>query len=142
MSFLNMTKKCNSCKQILSITFFPKNKFHKDGLHTQCKECHKKTSHNYYQRNKVLCRIKSSIYSGKKKGYKGISFEDFGKIQKCFLNTKECEICNVSQYLVIDHCHKTGNFRGVLCNSCNLHLIKKVELLNKEKVLRYLDKLT
>jgi hypothetical protein len=30
-----------------------------------------------------------------------------------------CEICGQDSPLVIDHCHVTGKFRGMLCNSCN-----------------------
>lgn len=33
-----------------------------------------------------------------------------------------CEICGSKENLRWDHCHKTGNFRGTLCNSCNLGL--------------------
>ncbi|WOZ57524.1 recombination endonuclease VII [Pseudomonas phage vB_PseuGesM_254] len=34
-----------------------------------------------------------------------------------------CEICNkdldMSRLTHIDHCHKTGSVRGVLCSTCN-----------------------
>lgn len=30
-----------------------------------------------------------------------------------------CEVCNVVCDLVWDHCHKSGEFRGWLCNRCN-----------------------
>lgn len=40
---------------------------------------------------------------------------------------KKCEICGRSdKRLVIDHCHSTGEFRGMLCDKCNvgLHFIE------------------
>lgn len=30
-----------------------------------------------------------------------------------------CEICRSEKHLRWDHCHKTGKFRGTLCNPCN-----------------------
>ena len=33
-----------------------------------------------------------------------------------------CEICKSKSRLCIDHCHKTGAVRGVICNQCNLGL--------------------
>lgn len=35
------------------------------------------------------------------------------------LKNKECKICGDIQNLAIDHCHTTGEVRGLLCKSCN-----------------------
>ncbi len=35
---------------------------------------------------------------------------------------QNCEICGTIDNLVIDHCHKTMQVRGVLCVTCNLGL--------------------
>ena len=34
----------------------------------------------------------------------------------------KCAICGNTAKLVLDHCHKTGKLRGVLCGPCNLAL--------------------
>lgn len=46
---------------------------------------------------------------------------DFEEIWPKFLeHHNNCEICGAySERLVIDHCHKTGRFRGFLCSTCN-----------------------
>jgi hypothetical protein len=35
---------------------------------------------------------------------------------------KKCIICNRRVPLEIDHCHKTGKFRGRICHRCNMGL--------------------
>jgi hypothetical protein len=55
-----------------------------------------------------------------------------------------CAICNKHQSefnrpLVTDHSHVTGEFRGLLCNICNVHLsvIENIDFVQKATV--YLD---
>jgi hypothetical protein len=33
-----------------------------------------------------------------------------------------CAACHETGRMVVDHCHKTGKVRGILCDSCNLVL--------------------
>jgi hypothetical protein len=33
-----------------------------------------------------------------------------------------CSLCDTSVALVFDHCHTSGEFRGWICNDCNLAL--------------------
>lgn len=61
-----------------------------------------------------------------------------------------CEICGgvnnrktstgERQSLCVDHCHKTGKFRGWLCNRCNLALGKLGDTVDGvKKALKYLE---
>jgi len=61
----------------------------------------------------------------------GITFEEFER--KLKLQNKNCAICgndlkikadNISRNknVHVDHCHKTGKVRGILCKNCNLGL--------------------
>lgn len=38
------------------------------------------------------------------------------------LNNGMCEICKIEKATDIDHCHKTGKVRGMLCHNCNMML--------------------
>lgn len=54
-------------------------------------------------------------------------------------NHLSCEICGKSNVtLCIDHDHKTNEFRGILCQSCNRFL--GWFDYNKEEVIKYLKK--
>lgn len=74
----------------------------------------------------------------------GITFEDY---EQMFDNQKGCcKICNSrisnsrTGRLFVDHCHKTGTVRGLLCSSCNhgLGLFKDSPTLLK-KAIAYLE---
>jgi len=47
----------------------------------------------------------------------GITIKDFEKMHKS--QKGKCLSCRISGKLVIDHNHKTGKVRGLLCRSCN-----------------------
>ena len=55
----------------------------------------------------------------------GITLDDYNQM---FENQKGCcAICdkhqkNISRTLFVDHCHKSGKVRGLLCISCNYNL--------------------
>lgn len=46
------TKKCNKCGRVLTIDNFHKKKSSKDGLQDYCKECHKQSVRQSYNKNK------------------------------------------------------------------------------------------
>jgi HD-GYP domain-containing protein (c-di-GMP phosphodiesterase class II) len=114
-----MKKVCSKCKEEKDLLEFHKNKSAKSGVHHYCKKCNsvqRKRTYNYDQSRKI--RILNS--------YK-INIDDVQKIY--ILQNKKCKICktenpSVSNYggLHIDHCHVTGEVRGLLCNSCNILL--------------------
>ena len=96
-------KTCTRCKNSIRATkkYFPLHNKTKDGLDSWCRKC----SATY--RNEI-CR-------GKFRNV--ISDEDLKDIKATI---KECVICGDSKtILVVDHDHKTGNIRGMLCNHCN-----------------------
>jgi len=59
---------------------------------------------------------------------RGLNMENFEEIFLRYINTTNCDNCNVvltkdrfntSTTRCMDHCHKTGNFRNILCIDCN-----------------------
>lgn len=54
---------------------------------------------------------------------------------------EECECCGSRESLLIDHCHENSEFRGWICNNCNVgigHLGDTVDGL--EKALAYMKR--
>ena len=71
----------------------------------------KATWKSWYQKNRV--RV---INNWRKRKY-GLSFEEYEKLitsQKGL-----CKVCCEAAQLVVDHCHKSGAVRGLLCGQCN-----------------------
>lgn len=78
----------------------------------------------------------------------GISLQEFDRLQ--ILQNNLCAICKQSQrgnhrwgtslYLTVDHCHKTGKIRGLLCTDCNHALGRFKENIDILKnAIRYLE---
>lgn len=126
-------KKCSKCKVTKTFEEFPKHRRKKDGLDGQCKSCKRKTHRKWYKNNKE--------YFFKKKY--NITQEDYNNL-KIEQNYK-CKVClglpDGQGDLQIDHCHVTGEVRGLLCFSCNAALgLLKDDVRILENAIQYLNK--
>lgn len=146
------TKACSMCGVEKPLNEFSKTKQLKSGYKAHCKTCHNNINKKYYSnednyRRQVLwakanpeSRKKSYRKNKIKKEY-GLSWEEYLELVKKFNN--QCGICGGkdSISLSIDHNHKTGKVRGLLCNNCNNGLGRfkdSTSLLNK--AIDYLNK--
>ena len=142
------TKTCTKCRVEKPVSEFYKNTKAKDGLLQQCKTCTKQTQKVYASKNreKILARHKADYRKDKsawtKKSH-GITGEEYDSLKQKLgeeqLNC--CAIClrHESQFkkgLHLDHNHKTGRMRGLLCPVCNTRLshIEDLEFVIKANV--------
>jgi len=109
----NKQRKCSKCHGIFPATpeFFHRNCTVKGGLDGWCKGCKKEYHKNIRKNRYLLKRFNITIEE----------FEEMLEVQDY-----SCVICNKQlnggKETQIDHCHKTGKIRGVLCYNCNLAL--------------------
>jgi len=89
----------------------------------------------YRVKNKEIIKEKNKNYRNTERGKrvntisgwksKGLISDDYDSIYDRYINTHECDCCKkpIHQGIgsrVMDHCHKTGKFRNVLCHNCNI----------------------
>lgn len=54
--------------------------------------------------------------------YRGLISDDYDKIHDRYINTTICDLCKIdfnNTQKCMEHCHKTGKFRNIVCNRCN-----------------------
>lgn len=125
---MELDKFCSICKEYKSLeTSFYHNSHNSDGYAGICKGCDSKKGKLYRQRPEVKARnIERREYHRKYKFFKlyGITLEDR---QAMWIKQKgNCGICTKPMIgpknCNLDHDHKTGRIRKLLCARCNYYL--------------------
>ncbi|WP_322985916.1 endonuclease VII domain-containing protein [Streptomyces sp. S584] len=93
-------KECRTCGEVKPHSEWHRNSTATDGLATRCKACKAiqgRAGHlkRHYGMTEAQCEAMVSSQSG------------------------VCTICLAAPAVHVDHCHKTGRVRGVLCFNCN-----------------------
>lgn len=124
-------KKCFTCKKVKPVSEFGLDRKRPDGLNTYCKPClvEYRRSNGYSEKNRE--RMLRHHY--------GITNSDRMAMMKA--QKGRCLICEKKKLkLYVDHCHKTGAVRGLLCPSCNFGLgYFKDDIETMHKAIQYLE---
>jgi hypothetical protein len=104
---------CSKCYRHFPKDHFIPDKRYKRGCGSYCKECRS----NAASKNPAQARKRNEYNHYKRYG---LTKEDYDAMYAD--QGGVCAICESSEKLVIDHCHKTGNVRGLLCTLCNVML--------------------
>lgn len=117
-------KQCTKCKKHKPLGGFDKHKRSKDGFQWWCKDCAKE-----YKRHWEKTTPKG-IATAKRKQHpnairRGANMAKYNALLSA--QKGRCAICNrhISNFkrqFAVDHCHKTGKVRSLLCANCNLAL--------------------
>ena len=147
-----LMKVCKGCKIEKAIEDFPKHPHSKDGHTNLCKKCT-----NEAAKQRISTHLRQKEWRGRNKeklvDYDlrrrfGISLEEYETLLT--QQNGVCAICGKPETytyrgkiknLSVDHEHRTGQIRGLLCYKCNLGIGQfedSVELLDRAKA--YLTK--
>jgi hypothetical protein len=114
-----ITKTCIRCQIEKPIPKYHKDSGKKDGYHTTCKLCSCSRERKRYHANQVKDR------NLKLRRKYGISHNDYLELLEA--QNGRCAICGTDVSggkgaFHVDHCHNSGQIRGLLCHSCNVGL--------------------
>ena len=141
-----MTKVCTHClmeKPLEKFSFADKKNGYRK---SRCKECIsiiESKEKGWRKRRGFKGEERKSKYQTKYEYHihytYNLSLEDYDNLKD--RQNGECAICGQKNNLVVDHCHTTGNVRGLLCQKCN----KGIGMLGDtkeslEKAFKYLSR--
>ena len=120
-------KSCDTCNLALPIGNFHKDGRMRDGYYATCKKCWHLKGIEWANNHKDRVKVYQRRYSLKRKY--GIALEEYEK--RLAAQGGVCAICktdkrsrdirtNNGRMFPIDHNHKTGKVRGILCSKCNV----------------------
>lgn len=150
---LGLSSNCKSCKIIQRVSKKEAHKQYKRSYYLANKDKSSKIYFDYIN-NKNINKEKTKLESKKRRLEKkrqnrlkyqyNITIEDYNKMYieqegKCYTCQKHQN--DLKFKLVVDHCHKTGKVRGLLCDTCNSGIgFLKEDIDTILRVIQYLKK--
>lgn len=140
-------KQCSVCGKTKSTLEFHRQRNGKYGVRSQCKPCtlsaaklrekwHKENNTEQYQKRLKQARKSSARRRKERPLYMleyryqtkyNISIEELNTMRE--VQDFKCKVCGIHESevggkgkLCVDHCHKGGHVRGLLCTQCNTGL--------------------
>lgn len=112
-------KRCPDCSVVKPISEYNKSKSKPDGLQAYCKPCSRARNNAHNEKHRA--RVRHQRRMAHNKSRYGITPEEYeALLEKA---SAACMACGVrDERLCIDHSHKDGRVRGILCWRCNLAL--------------------
>ena len=138
-------KKCNSCREDKKVTEYhrrwPDCKDGRKRYRNDCRVCHNRTTTaNNNKSEEAKKRHRLNSFKSRIKAKYGISCEEYQRLYEDQHGL--CGICQKSYHstldaangLYIDHCHRTGSVRELLCHNCNAgigHFKEDITILDR-----------
>lgn len=136
-------KLCSKCKEIKSLDCFSNSKSKKDGKHPLCKPCdsyrkkQRRINHPHLEKDRKLL----TNFGLTPEAYDMLLKKQRNCCAICGLSASEHYVSNKKVRLCVDHCHITGDIRGLLCYTCNRALgLLKDNTIVLSKAVKYLNK--
>ncbi len=118
-------KQCNSCGESKPLSEYYNHRKGRDGKYSFCRECACAKSKDSYRQDRAGALKRARTHCLKMRY--GISDEQYAEMER--KQNGCCAICGglpiigrSRRYLDVDHCHETGEVRGLLCHPCNTGL--------------------
>lgn len=119
-------KRCKKCEQELDTSFFSRRKKSKDGLQSTCKHCHSNRQKESYwnggDKNRFRDRLLRQKYGINLEQYEQMLAAQGGVCAMCESDSPGRSRHGTDKCFAVDHDHRTGAVRALLCQKCNLAL--------------------
>lgn len=140
---MDQSKRCSRCGETKPVSDFPRNREKKDGLHSRCRVCANEASRAWHDKNRERSRYLSR--RTQLRLYYGLSLEDYDRLVE--QQDGKCGICGTTDpggsgtrgNLHVDHDHRTGRVRGLLCAVCNVQVGVLEKFRNDPELLAVVD---
>ena len=118
-------KTCSKCGIEKPCPLFSARSGYGDGLNAWCKDCHSKYAHVYNRTHKPKKLSSEQLRVVNYRRVHGIAVSDYDDMFRA--QGGKCAICTSTnpggpRHFTVDHDHRTGQIRGLLCRYCNAGL--------------------